>query len=148
MEYKELNLPTRTIMTPGPVEADPRALRALSAPIIGQFDPQFLNVMDEVSDLLHDVFHTENKRAFLIDGTSRSGLEAVLTSIIEPGDKALVPVFGRFGYLLTELVDRAGGDTHMMEAEWGKVFEPNDVIAKIKEVKPKIVTLVHGETST
>ncbi|GGB37452.1 aminotransferase class V-fold PLP-dependent enzyme [Virgibacillus dakarensis] len=148
MEYKELNLPSRTIMTPGPVEADPRVLRALSTPIIGQFDPQFLNIMDETSDLLHYVFQTENKRAFPVDGTSRSGIEAVLTSIIEPGDKVVVPVFGRFGYLLTEMVDRAGGETYLMEAEWGNVFDPQDVITKIKQVNPKVVAVVHGETST
>lgn len=148
MEYQELNLPSRTIMTPGPVEADPRVLRALSTPIIGQFDPQFLNLMDETSDLLRYVFQTSNHRAFPVDGTSRSGLEAVLTSIIEPGDKVLVPVFGRFGYLLTEMVDRAGGQTHMMEAEWGQVYDPQDVIAEIKKINPKVVAVVHGETST
>lgn len=148
MEYQELNLPSRTIMTPGPVEADPRVLRALSTPIIGQFDPQFLNLMDETSDLLRYVFQTSNHRAFPVDGTSRSGLEAVLTSIIEPGDKVLVPVFGRFGYLLTEMVDRAGGQTHMMEAEWGQVYDPQEVIAEIKKINPKVVAVVHGETST
>lgn len=148
MEYKDLNLPSRTIMTPGPVEADPRVLRAMSTPIIGQFDPQFLHLMDETSDLLHYVFQTENKRAFPVNGTSRSGIEAVLASIIEPGDKVVVPVFGRFGYLLTEIVDRCGGETHMIEAEWGKVFDPQDIFAEIKKVNPKVVVVVHGETST
>src|SRR5699024_8440433 len=98
MSYKELNLPSRTIMTPGPVEADPRVLRAMATPIIGQFDPQFLNVMDETMDLLRYVFQTNNKQTFPVDGTSRSGIEAVLASIIEQDDKVLVPVFGRFGY--------------------------------------------------
>ncbi|MBY7144224.1 alanine--glyoxylate aminotransferase family protein [Virgibacillus sp. NKC19-3] len=148
MEYKDLNVASRTIMTPGPVEADPRVLRAMSTPIIGQFDPQFLNLMDETSDLLRYVFQTENQRAFPVDGTSRSGIEAVLASIIEPGDKVVVPVFGRFGYLLTEIVDRSGGETHMIETEWGNVFDPQDIIAEIKRVDPKVVVMVHGETST
>lgn len=148
MSYKELNLPSRTIMTPGPVEADPRVLRAMATPIIGQFDPQFLNVMDETMDLLRYVFQTNNKQTFPVDGTSRSGIEAVLASIIEQDDKVLVPVFGRFGYLLTEMVERSGGDLTMMEAEWGNVFEPTAIIAKAKEVKPKVIVVVHGETST
>lgn len=148
MGYSDLNLPTRTIMTGGPVEADPRVLRAMSTPIIGQFDPAFLHVMDETMDLLRYVFQTENKQAFPVDGTSRSGIEAILTSIIEPGDKVLVPVFGRFGYLLTEMVERSGGDLTMMETEWGQVYDPQDIIAKAKEVNPKVIVVVHGETST
>lgn len=148
MSYKDLNLPSRTIMTPGPVEVDPRVLRAMSTPIIGQFDPQFLNLMDETMDLLRYVFQTENKRAFPVDGTSRSGIEAVLASIIEPGDKVLIPVFGRFGYLLTEMVDRCNGEMHMMEAEWGNVFDPAEIITEAKKVKPKVIVVVHGETST
>lgn len=148
MGYKDLNLPTRTIMTPGPVEADPRVLRAMSTPIIGQFDPEFLNLMDETMDLLRYAFQTENKQAFPVDGTSRSGIEAVLASIIEPGDKVLVPVFGRFGYLLTEMVERSGGDLTMMETDWGEVYDPQDIINKAKEVNPKVIVVVHGETST
>jgi (S)-ureidoglycine-glyoxylate aminotransferase len=148
MNYTDLNLPSRTIMTPGPVEADPRVLRAMSTPIIGQFDPVFLNMMDETSDLLRYVFQTENKRAFPVDGTSRSGIEAVLAGIIEPGDKVLVPVFGRFGYLLTEMVERCSGELHMMEEEWGNVFDPEAIMNEAKKVNPKVIVVVHGETST
>lgn len=148
MAYKELNLPSRTIMTPGPVEADPRVLRAMSTPIIGQFDPVFLNLMDEVMDLSRYVFKTENKRAFPVDGTSRSGIEAVLNSIIEPGDKVIVPVFGRFGYLMAEMVERSGAEVHMLETEWGQIYDFEFLKKKIDEINPKIVAIVHGETST
>lgn len=146
--YTDLNVPSRTIMTPGPTEADPRVLRAMATPIIGQFDPAFLNIMDETSELLRYVFQTDNKRAYPVDGTSRSGMEAVLAGIIEPGDSVLVPVFGRFGYLLTEMVDRCDGELHMMEEGWGNVFDPETIIAEAKKVKPKVIVIVHGETST
>lgn len=148
MTYTELNLPSRTIMTPGPVEADPRVLRAMSTPIIGQFDPVFLNLMDEVMDLSRYVFQTENHQAFPVDGTSRSGIEAVLNSIIEEGDKVIVPVFGRFGYLMAEMVERSGAELHMLETEWGQVYEFEYLKKQIDEIKPKIVAVVHGETST
>lgn len=35
------NTPTRTIMTPGPIEAYPSVLRAMATPVLGQFDPVF-----------------------------------------------------------------------------------------------------------
>ncbi|RQW20206.1 alanine--glyoxylate aminotransferase family protein [Bacillus sp. C1-1] len=141
-------LAKRTIMTPGPVEAEPRVLRAMSAPILGQFDPAFTEMMNETMDMLRDLFQTKNQWAFPIDGTSRSGLEAVLTSLIEPGDRVFVPIYGRFGHLLVEICERLDASVHTMECEWGTVFDENDVIEGIRKVKPKIVACVHGETST
>lgn len=146
--YKELNVPNRTIMTPGPVESEPRVLRAMSMPIIGQFDPYFLKIMDEVKEMLKYVFQTENVQNFAVDGTSRSGMEALMCSMIEPGDKVLVPNFGRFGNMLIEIADRSGAEVHTISKEWGKVFSPEEVIEAIKKTNPKIVAVVHGETST
>ncbi|WP_347439043.1 pyridoxal-phosphate-dependent aminotransferase family protein [Fodinisporobacter ferrooxydans] len=146
--YKDLNTSLRTIMTPGPVEAEPRVLRALSTPILGQFDPEFTNIMNETMEMLRKLFQTENHWAFPVDGTSRAGIEAVLCSIIEPGDRVLIPIYGRFGHLLTEIAERYGADVVNIETTWGQVFDPAEVILEIKKVKPKIVAMVHGETST
>ncbi len=148
MTFSELNTPLRTIMTPGPVEVDPRVLRALSTPILGQFDPAFTAIMNDVMIMIQQVFQTKNQWAYPVDGTSRSGLEAVLASVIEPGDKVLIPIYGRFGHLLTEIAERYGADIHLLHCEWGEVFDPEIIIAEMKKVNPKIVALVHGETST
>lgn len=146
--YKDLNTSVRTLMSPGPVEAEPRVLRAMCTPILGQFDPEFTQIMNETMAMLRSVFQTKNQWAFPIDGTSRAGIEAVLGSIIEPGDRVLIPIYGRFGQLLTEIADRYGAEVVNIETEWGQVFEPEAVIQEMKRVKPKIVAMVHGETST
>ncbi|MCT2344920.1 pyridoxal-phosphate-dependent aminotransferase family protein [Niallia taxi] len=148
MMFAELNTPLRTIMTPGPVEVDPRVLRAMSTPILGQFDPAFTDIMNNVMKMLQRTFKTNNEWAFPIDGTSRSGLEAVLASVIEPGDKVLIPIYGRFGHLLTEIAERYGAEIHLLHTDWGTVFDPEEVITEMKRVNPKIVAMVHGETST
>lgn len=137
MTYTDLNTPIRTIMTPGPVEVDPRVLRAMTTPIVGQFDPAFTHMMNEVMDMLRVLFKTKNKWAFPVDGTSRSGIEAMLASVIRPGDNVLVPVYGRFGHLLMEICERYGAEVEVMDTEWGTVFDPADVIQKIKETKPE-----------
>lgn len=144
----ELQTPPRMIMTPGPVAVDPRVLRAMSTPILGQFDPAFTNIMNEVMEMTREIFQTNNEWAFPIDGTSRAGIEAVLCSIIEPGDKVLIPIFGRFGYLLTEICERYGADIYTIDRPWGAVFNPEEVIKEVKRIRPKIVAIVHGETST
>ncbi|CAM3712261.1 alanine--glyoxylate aminotransferase family protein [Cohnella lubricantis] len=146
--YAELSPTPRTILTPGPVEVDPRVLRALSYPILGQFDPEFTALMNETMEMLRGLFRTENNWAYPVDGTSRSGIEAVLNSLIEPGDRVLVPIYGRFGHLLHEIAERCGAEVSTIETEWGTVFDPEEVIAAIKRTKPQIVAIVHGETST
>ena len=104
--------------------------------------------MNEVMALYRQVFNTQNKQTLLVDGTSRAGIEAVLVSCIEPGDKVLVPVFGRFGHLLAEIAERAGAEVHTIETPWGTVFEPEQIEAAIREVRPKVLAIVQGDTST
>jgi len=135
-------------MTPGPVEADPRVLRAMSYPILGQFDPAFTAMMNETMEMLRKLFRTANRQAYPVDGTSRAGLEAVLAGVIEPGDRVLVPICGRFGHLLHEIAERYGAEVVAIEREWGTAFDPEEIIRAIRLHRPKAVALVHGETST
>jgi (S)-ureidoglycine-glyoxylate aminotransferase len=103
--------------------------------------------MDEVKEMIKIPFGTKNEQAFAIDGTSRSGLEAALIGLIEPGDKVLIPAYGRFAYLLGEICERAKAQVTYLEKDWDSVFEQDAIIAEIKRVNPKIVALVHGETA-
>ena len=144
-KFKEINPSPRTLMTPGPVEADPRVLRAMSAHILGQFDPEFTELMNETMEMERYVFQTKNRQTYLVDTTSRGGLETVLTGAICPGDKVLIPAFGRFGYLLAE---RCGAQITLLEKEWGTVFDPQEVEDALKKDSYKAVACIHGETST
>ncbi|MGM0216577.1 pyridoxal-phosphate-dependent aminotransferase family protein [Enterococcus sp. AZ109] len=145
--FSELVIPSRTIMTPGPVEAHPNALKAMTSTILGQFDPAFLTIMDNVKEMIKVPFGTKNEQAFAIDGTSRSGLEAALIGLIEPGDKVLIPAYGRFAYLLGEICERAKADIKYLEKDWNGPFAQDEIIQAIDEFNPKIVTMVHGETA-
>ena len=146
--FDELNPPPRRLMGPGPVDADPRVLRAMSMPLLGQFDPAFTTYMNEVMVLYRRVLRTGNRWTFLVDGTARAGIEAALVSLIAPDDRVLVPIFGRFGHLLCEIARRAGADVRTIETEWGSVFEPDQVAAAVREHRPSVVAIVHGDTST
>jgi aspartate aminotransferase-like enzyme len=145
--FEDLNPSPRLLMGPGPVNVDPRVLRAISMPLLGQFDPEFTAYMNETMALLRRLFQTENRWSFLIDGTARAGIEALLVSIIEPGDKVLVPIFGRFGHLLHEITVRCGAEVATLETEWGTVFPPEAIEDAVKTHRPKLVALVHGDTS-
>lgn len=144
----ELDPLPRLLMGPGPINVDPRVLRAMAMPLLGQFDPQFTAYMNDTMGLYRRVFQTRNRWAFLIDGTARAAIEAALVSLIEPGDRVLVPVFGRFGHLLTEIAARCGAEVSSIETEWGTVFSPDAIEEAVKRHRPKLVAVVHGDTST
>jgi len=146
--FGELTPPPRLLFGTGPTNPDPRVLRALGLPLLGQFDPAFAEIMNEVSDLCRFVFRTENARAFPVSGTSRAGLEAGLCSLLEPGDRVVVGVAGRFGELLAEISARCGAGVTPVPTEWGRVIDPDAFGAAVRRARPKVVALVHGDTST
>lgn len=148
MRCAPVNPPPRLLMGPGPITADPRVLRAMSAQLVGQYDPAMTGYMNETMELYREVFRTGNEQTFLVDGTSRAGIEAALVSLLEPGDRLLVPVFGRFGHLLAEIGERCGARVHTIETPWGTVFTPEQVEAAVVAFRPKVVAVVHGDTST
>lgn len=147
-DYDQINPAHRLLMGPGPINADPRVLRAMSTQLVGQYDPIMTGYMNEVMVLYRQLFRTNNEWTMLIDGTSRAGIEALLVSAIRPGDKVLVPVFGRFGHLLCEIARRCRAEVHMIEAPWGEVFTPDQIEDAIKKVRPRLLLTVQGDTST
>ena len=138
----------RILMGPGPTMADPRVLRAMSAPLLGQFDPEFTAVMNEVMELLRQVFQTRNERAFPVPGTGRAGLEAAMVSLLEPGDRVVIGECGRFGLLMIEIAERCGADVVPVRAEWGRIIEPDAIAKALASGRTRMVAMVHGETST
>ena len=146
--FAELDPEPRLLMGPGPVDVYPRVLRAMSVALQGQFDPQFGTYMDQVMRLYRQVFRTQNHWTMLINGTARAGIEACLASILVPGDKLLVPIFGRFGHLKVEIGRRLGAEVVAIETEWGRVFAPDVIEAAIVQHRPKMIAISHGDTST
>lgn len=147
-QYDQINPPYRLLMGPGPVNVDPRISRAMSAPLIGQFDPIMTDYMNQTMALYREIFKTKNQQTFAIDGTARSGIEAVLISTIRPNDKVLIPIFGRFGLLLCEIAKRCRAEIHTIEVPWGQVFSADMIEDAIKKVKPRLLLCVQGDTST
>lgn len=146
--FSELEPEPRLLMGPGPVDVYPRVLRAMSVALQGQFDPQFTGYMNETMALYRQVFRTRNHWSMLIDATARGGIEACLVSLLAPGEKMLVPVFGRFGHLLMEIGRRIGAEVAAIETEWGHVFEAGAIEAAIKQHRPKVLAICQGDTST
>ena len=146
---KTSNPPQRLLMGPGPINADPRVLQAMSAPLLGQFDPAVPPVHEGgVRALPRRVPDRRTAGRCSSTAPRAPAIEAALVSLIEPGDRVLVPVFGRFGHLKVEIAQRCGAEVRAIETEWGTVFPPKRSRRRSRSSSPKLVAVSHGDTST
>lgn len=146
--YQDLNISPRILLGPGPSMVAPRVLNALSTPVIGHLDPEFLALMQEVQELLRFVFQTKNELTVPISGTGSAGMEAALCNFIEPGDNVLVAVLGYFGERIFEMAGRYGAQVDRIDRPWGEVFDPDEIKTALSQKNYKILAFVHAETST
>jgi alanine-glyoxylate transaminase/serine-glyoxylate transaminase/serine-pyruvate transaminase len=141
--------PHRLLLGPGPSDVHPRVLRAMSAPLLGHLDPAFVAMMEDVKTLLRMVYATGNALTLPISGTGSAGMETCLVNLLEPGDEIVIGVNGVFGTRMAEVATRAGATVVRVEAPWGRVVRAEQIEAALRTTKqPKVVALVHAETST
>ena len=139
----------RMLMGPGPSDVHPRVLVAMSHVTIGHLDPQFLEILNGIRDMLQAVFQTRNQLTLAVSGTGSAGMETCVVNLIEPGDKMLVCIGGVFGMRMADVAGRVGAQVTTIEVPWGQVFTPEQVQAAIDKDGPfKVVGIVHAETST
>ena len=142
-------VPDRILLGPGPSTAHPRVLQAMMAPMIGYLDPDFMKIMDELSELLRRVFETEDGLTLSVSGTGSAGMEVGINSLLEPGDTVIMCVCGFFGHRMEDMAERIGANVVVLESEWGKPFPAEMLEAELrKHDRVKLVTIVHAETST
>jgi alanine-glyoxylate transaminase/serine-glyoxylate transaminase/serine-pyruvate transaminase len=147
-QIRDIDPGERILMGPGPSNVPPRVLQAMSAPCIGHLDPYFLAIMDETQHLLRFLFQTENPLTIPVSGTGSAGMETCFVNMVEPGDEVVVCVNGVFGTRMADIVGRIGGQLIRVDAEWGRAVDPEAVQKAIKGRSPKLVAVVHAETST
>jgi alanine-glyoxylate transaminase/serine-glyoxylate transaminase/serine-pyruvate transaminase len=138
----------RLLLGPGPSDAHPRVLAAMATPLLGHLDPEFLAIMGETQDMLRRVFQTKNVLTFPVSGTGMAGMETCVVNLIEPGDRMVVCVNGVFGQRMTDVAQRAGAAVTKIERPMGEVFDFGQIRDVLAKVRPKVLGIVHAETST
>jgi alanine-glyoxylate transaminase/serine-glyoxylate transaminase/serine-pyruvate transaminase len=147
-DFKDIDPGDRVLMGPGPSNVSARVLQAMSAPCIGHLDPYFLFIMDETQRLLKYLFQTENPFTIPVSGTGSAGMETCFVNLVEPGEEVVVCINGVFGMRMADIVRRLGGQLIRVDGEWGRAIDPEAVRNAVLGKNPKILALVHAETST
>ncbi|NMA54312.1 MAG: alanine--glyoxylate aminotransferase family protein [Firmicutes bacterium] len=148
-KYGELAPTERILLGAGPSGVDSRVLRAMSTPLLGHLDPEFIEIMDDTRDLLRYVFQTENTMTLPMSGTGSAGMDTVLSNLLEPKAKAIVAYCGVFGQRMVDIAKRTGAEVEVVQSEWGHIIEPEQVEAAFKKMPTaQVLAFVHAETST
>ena len=148
-ESKVPVMPPRILLGPGPSNASPRVLQAMMSPMIGYADPEFMVVLDEVSELLRLVFQTDEGLAIALPGTGSAGMQAGLNSLLEPGDTVVICSCGYFGERMADMAERLGANAVVLRGEWGMPFPAEMLEEELgRHDSVKMVSVVHAETST
>lgn len=148
IEFPQLDMPPRLLLGPGPSNAHPRVLQAISMRQVGHLDPTFIQVMNEIQELLRYAWQTDNPFTLPVSGTGSAAMEAAIANCVEPGDVVLVGVIGYFGERVVEMAKRYGADVRVIEKPWGEAFATSEIYDALEEYQPRILALTHGETST
>ncbi len=143
-----LSMPDRLLLGPGPSNANPVVLHAMSANPVGHLDPAFLVLMDEIQSLLRYVWQTQNPLTIAVSGTGTAAMEATIANSVEVGDRMLVGVAGYFGNRLVDMAGRYGAEVSTITKPWGQVFSLAELRSAMETHRPRILALVHAETST
>ena len=148
-KYPEINMPARVLMSTGPTNVHPRVYKAMQTPVIGYGETAFFPVIDGISSMLAEVFQTKESLTIALSATGSAGVEAGMTSILEPGDTAIIGSYGFFCERMAEMARRQGANVVTVEGEWGRPLDPEAVRAEFKKHKSvKLLGMVHAETST
>ena len=144
----QLDVPPRLLLGPGPSNAHPRVLQALGMRQIGHLDPKFIELMSETQELLRYAWQTSNQLTIPVSGTGSAAMEACFANLIEPGDVVLIGINGYFGLRMVDMAERYGAEVKTITKKWGEVFELNELTKAVSTHKPRLVGLVHAETSS
>jgi alanine-glyoxylate transaminase / serine-glyoxylate transaminase / serine-pyruvate transaminase len=136
----------RILMGPGPCNPYPEVAEAFARPLLGHLDPEFLAVLDQTNERLRTVFRTANQLTFPVSATGSAGMEAAFVNVVAPGDVVVVGVNGVFGERMCDVAARCGAEVARVEAEWGRPLDPQALLDA--HPSPKVIALVHAETST
>ncbi|GGM92133.1 aspartate aminotransferase [Thermus composti] len=131
------------LLTPGPVRLHPKALEALSRPQLHHRTAPAREVFLKARALLKAAFRTEGE-VLILTGSGTLAMEALVKNLFAPGERVLVPVYGKFSERFYEIALEAGLEAHRLDYPYGQVPSPADVA---REGYAGLL-LVHSETST
>jgi len=136
------------LFIPGPVSVDDDVLDAMSQPVMRHYGPEWMDVYNETTSLLKQVFQTQND-IFLVPGPGTAGLDMAMGSLLANGQKVIVCRNGFFGERLATVAEANGLQVVHVAAPAGLPIAPDDLRKALREhPDAPVVAAIHHETTT
>jgi aspartate aminotransferase-like enzyme len=136
------------LLAPGPVQLHPEVQRILSLPMIHHRTPEFDAILKSTLTNLKTIFQT-TQPVFMLTATGSGGMECLLVNVLNPQDKVLSIIHGKFGERWADMAEAFGANVIRHNVEWGQAVKIDD-LKKLLSQHPdtKIVLSQACETST
>jgi alanine-glyoxylate transaminase/serine-glyoxylate transaminase/serine-pyruvate transaminase len=134
------------MMGAGPVPI-PARVAAANSIVINHLGDTMAQIIDQVKSMSSYVFQTESARILGVAGPGSAAMEMAIVNIVEPGDTVLCICNGFFSNRLGEMAERVDANVIRLPVREGRTADPDEVRQYIEKHRPKVVTLVQGETS-
>ncbi|HVN53901.1 MAG TPA: alanine--glyoxylate aminotransferase family protein [Anaerolineaceae bacterium] len=136
------------LFTPGPGDVDEDVLAAAGQPMLLHYGPEWMEIYNEMLELLRYFFRTQND-LFIVPGPASAAIDMAIGSLLETGQKMILGSNGFFGERLGEIARGYGIEAVPFTAPLGCPLDPNLLHCLLREnTDAKVVALVHHETST
>lgn len=136
------------LLIPGPTPVPPQVTEAMARPMVGHRSKGFAALTARLTGKLQRIMQTENP-VFILTNSGTGGLEAAVANTVNPGDKVLALVAGKFGERFRDMASIYGAEVIELAFPWGR---PVDVAAVKEQLAAhpdiKVVLSTLNETST
>ena len=104
--------------------------------------------MDDIKAGVQYIFQTQNSMTFALSATGHAAMECVMTNMLEPGKTVLIANNGIWGIRSADMARRQGATVKEIVTAAGTNFSLAQLTAGVKEHKPDLLFVTHGESST
>lgn len=134
------------MMGAGPVPI-PDRVSAANGIVINHLGETMAKVVDQVKTMGRYIFQTESPWLLGVAGPGSAAMEMAVINLVTPGCKVLSICNGFFSGRLAEMASRVGADVELLHCADGESADPEQVVEAIRRFRPRVLTLVQGETS-
>jgi aspartate aminotransferase-like enzyme len=130
------------------VQLHPEVQRILSLPMIHHRTPEFDALLKSALTNLNAIFQT-SQPAFMLTATGSGGMECLLVNVLNPKDKVIAIISGKFGERWADMAEQFGAIVIRHHVEWGSAAKADDLKNLLQQhPDTKIVLSQACETST
>ncbi|WNS73593.1 alanine--glyoxylate aminotransferase family protein [Bacillus sp. DTU_2020_1000418_1_SI_GHA_SEK_038] len=135
------------LLIPGPTPVVDSIYDALAEETRSHTDPRFTAIYRSAINKTREMLKTDGE-VLVIAGSGTIAMEMALVNTVGAGEKILVISQGFFGDRFIKIGEAFGIEVEVIQAEWGKQVNPQDVEEKLNSGYFKAVTITHADTST